>query len=59
MLILKTYLRSAMIAECLNSVTVLNARKNILDTVCSRKIVTNCVARKENRYDIFGSDKLL
>ena len=53
---LKTYLRSTMIAERFNSVTVLNVHKDMLDTVDNRKIVSEFVARKENRNDIFGSD---
>ena len=45
-----------MIAERFNSVTVLNVHKDMLDTVDNRKIVSEFVARKENRNDIFGSD---
>ena len=52
---LKTYLRSTMTAERLNSVTVLNVHKDMLDSVDNREILNEFVARNDTRTDIFGS----
>jgi hAT family C-terminal dimerisation region len=54
---LKTYLRSTMTTERLNSVMVLNVHKDMLDKLDDATTVNEFVAHNERRTAIFGSGR--
>jgi len=54
---LKTYLRSTMTTERLNTVMVLTVRKDMLDKLDDATTVDEFVAHNERRTDIFGGGK--
>lgn len=52
---LKTYLRSTMTAERLNSVAVLHIHKEITDTVDIQDVIRNFVSANDTRRSMFGA----
>jgi len=53
---LKTYLRSTMSTERLNSVTTLHVHKNHLNCVDDSEVIKDFVACNDVRMDIFGNN---